>query len=120
MRISNQASSSSKEIAFKAEKYDESDSDLIDALEALLVRKMRNKYKYKPKCFSCGQLGHFSAKYPNVELEDCDEKTEKFSKKKRWNQNKRFKDYKKKSLLSKEDSNEVTQCKVGESPMEMP
>ena len=104
--VSNQASSSSKESAFKAKKHDESGSDLTDALETFLVKKMRKKYKGKPKFFSCGQLGHFAAKCPNVELEECDEKTEKFSKKKPWNQNKRFKDYKKKSLLSKEDSNE--------------
>ena len=54
MRISNQASSSSKESAFKVKKHDESDSDLIDALEALLVRRMRKKYKENPKCFSYG------------------------------------------------------------------
>ena len=57
MRISNQASSTSKETTFKAE---ESNSDLTYSLEALLVRKMRKKYKGKPKCFNCGQLGHFA------------------------------------------------------------
>ena len=67
---------------------------------------MRKKYKEKSKCFSCGQLRHFAAKCPNVEQEDNDEKTEKFSKKKPWNENKRFKYFKKKSLLPKEDSNE--------------
>ena len=45
MRISNQARCSLNEIAFKAEKQEESDSNLIDALEALLVRRMKKKYK---------------------------------------------------------------------------
>ena len=67
---------------------------------------MKKKYKGKPKWFSCGQLGHFAANFPNVEPEDYNEKNEKFSKRKPWNQNKRFKAFKKKSLLSKEDSNE--------------
>ena len=56
---------------------------------------MRKKYKGKPKYFSYGQLGHFAEKCPHVELEDYDEKTEKFekfTKKKPWNQNKTLKD----------------------------
>ena len=67
---------------------------------------MRKKYKGKLKCFSCGQLGHFAAKCPNVDLEDNDEKIEKFLTRKPWNQKKRFNDFKKKIILSKEDSNE--------------
>ena len=54
MRISNQATSTSKETSFKVEKQKETDLDLIKALEALLVTKMEKKYQGKPKCFNCG------------------------------------------------------------------
>ncbi|XP_057868003.1 uncharacterized protein LOC131075194 [Cryptomeria japonica] len=64
MRIGSNPSSS-KEIDFKVEKEEEpdSESELSDAIEALLVRKLKNKYKGKLpfKCFNCGKSRHFAA-----------------------------------------------------------
>lgn len=87
MRIDNKSSFSSKEIAFKAKKKDENDPNLLDYLQALLVRKMKRKYQVKPKFFSSGQLGHFASKYPHTDQVDNYEKNEMFFKKKPWNQN---------------------------------
>ncbi|XP_059069957.1 uncharacterized protein LOC131859824 [Cryptomeria japonica] len=95
MRISNNVASTSKETAFKAEKKDDSDSDILDALEELLY-------------------GHFAAKSPYADQNEDDEKLENFSKKKPWNENKRFKNFKKKSLLSKEDTDEESDDLVEE------
>ncbi|XP_057870879.2 uncharacterized protein LOC131077401 [Cryptomeria japonica] len=59
------ASSLLKETAFKTEKKEDviSESDLSDSLEALLVRKLKKKYRSKLplKCFACGKVGHFAA-----------------------------------------------------------
>ena len=68
MIIGNQACTPIKDTTFKVKKQDDSDTDLTGALELLLVRKMKNQYQGKPKCFSCGQLGHFVAKCPYTDL----------------------------------------------------
>ncbi|XP_059064356.1 uncharacterized protein LOC131856547 [Cryptomeria japonica] len=67
MRIGSNPSTS-KETAFKAKKKGEpdSESELSDSIEALLVRKLKNKYKGELplKFFNCGKIGHFVAQCP--------------------------------------------------------
>lgn len=74
------------------------DSNISNALEALIVRKIKNKYQGKVKCFNCGQHEHLSTKCPYVDQNEDDEKIEKSYKKKPWNHKKIFNFFKKKSL----------------------
>ena len=57
MSIGNNASSS-KETTFKAEKKEDSDYDMSDAFQALVVGKLGNKYKHMLsfKCFNYRKL----------------------------------------------------------------
>ncbi|XP_059073541.1 uncharacterized protein LOC131874268 [Cryptomeria japonica] len=73
MRIGSN-SSNSKETAFKVEKKEEpdSESELSDAIEALLVRKLKKKYKGKLpfKCFNCGDETLFMAEIETSSRKD--------------------------------------------------
>ncbi|XP_059073489.1 uncharacterized protein LOC131070384 [Cryptomeria japonica] len=102
MRIGNTLSTS-KETTFKVEKQEDSESELSDVFEALLVRKLKKKFQGKFKCFGCGKIGHFAAKCPYLDLSKDEDKYEK-SFKKPWNPNKRLNNFKKKNLMTKEDS----------------
>lgn len=108
MRIGSNFSTS-KETTFRVEKKEELDSEskLSDAIEALLVRNLKNKYKGKLpfKCFNHGKIGHFVAQCPLSDLNSEEKKPENFYKKKMWNPKKKFNTFKKeKSLFTKEDS----------------
>lgn len=105
MRIESNTSTS-KETAVKVEKKDDSDSDLLDDFEAMIVRKLKKMYRDKLsfKCFDYGKAWHFSVKCPYIDQNDEEEKFEKFSRRKLYNPNKKTNNFKKKSLFSKEDS----------------
>ncbi|XP_057846870.2 uncharacterized protein LOC131056581 [Cryptomeria japonica] len=102
MRIGNTLSTS-KETTFKVEKQEDSESELSNVFEALLVRKLKKKFQGKFKCFGCGKTKHFAAKCPYLDLSKDEDKSEK-SFKKPWNPNKRLNNFKKKNLMTKEDS----------------
>ncbi|XP_059076909.1 uncharacterized protein LOC131064953 [Cryptomeria japonica] len=102
MRIGN-TPSTSKETTFKIEKQEECESELSDVFETLLVRKLMKKFQGKFKCFGCGKTGHFAAKCSYLDLSKDEDKSEK-SFKKPWNPNKRLNNFKKKSLMSKEET----------------
>ena len=91
MRISKDQNSS-REASFKAKKSTESN---MDEIEAKFVRRLKTgsgKYKGKLpfKCFNCGKVGHFAAKFPHKKKEENSVEEEKFPKKK----------YKKKTSLN--------------------
>jgi len=88
----------------KCEEKEDDEEGVLDGEYAYLTRKLKiGKAKFKGKlpmiCFGCGEVGHFSAKCPNIsdgnsKGKKCFMKFNKLGKKKGFNRN----------FLSKEDS----------------
>ena len=80
-----QRKSNVREVAFKTEKKKEEKEDICsfsDEEEAKFVKKLdRGSGKYKGKlpfkCFNCGRVGHYAAKFPHKKTKNQTQESEK-------------------------------------------
>ena len=97
-----------REAAFKTDKKKEEKEDIwscFDEEEAKFVKKFdRGSGKYKGKipfkCFKCGRVGHYAAKYPHKKTKNQTQELEKTISK-NWQKGKRFNG---KSFYAQQDS----------------
>ncbi|XP_059066367.1 uncharacterized protein LOC131857682 [Cryptomeria japonica] len=115
------ASSSLKETTFKTKKKEDLDSEskLFDFLEALLVRKLKKKYRsnLSLKYFNYGKVVHFATQCPFANQNNDDDQTKKHYKKKVFSPKNKFNfnNFKmKKSLFSKEDTDDESYDSLGD------